>query len=44
VKPFGSLPLDFDHALPTEEATYRDYMAAQLKFVAARNELIRQSA
>jgi uncharacterized protein DUF6994 len=44
VKPFGSLPLEFHHALPTDEANYRDYIAAQLEFVAASNELILQSA
>jgi hypothetical protein len=44
VKPFGSLALQFDRALPADEATYRNYVAAQLEFVAARNELIRQSA
>jgi hypothetical protein len=43
VKPFGFLTLEFDDVLPGDEATYRDYIAAQLKFVAARNDLIRQS-
>ncbi len=44
VKPFGSLGLTFDHALPRDdEDAYRGYIADQRKFVGARNELIRLS-
>jgi hypothetical protein len=44
VKPFGSLPLVFDHALPKDDETaYRGYVADQLDFVSRRNELIRRS-
>lgn len=44
VKPFGSLDLAFDQALPRDEKAYRAYIAAQLDFVEARNELIQPSS
>lgn len=44
VKPFGSLALAFDHALPRDdEAAYRAYIGDQLAFVGRRNEILQRS-